>query len=309
MRQLKSTPNLNINKGETLMRTILETSLRRVGVTMAAALAVLMLPAAVNAASLEEIRERGYIDIATEDNYAPFEIMKDGEPTGFTHDVVAEFKEYADFEVRQDILPWSGLLASVRAGKYDMAITGSIISVERLRVFDFAVPTASAQHYYIKRKGDDRINGVADLDGLTVGVQAGSVLLSRLPELEAMLEETGGSLGEVVEYTSYPEIYEDLQNGRIDYTVNSIISAKSLIAQRGDDFEMGEPVSGPGFHAYPVPKGNESLLNYINEFILQLRDSGRLAELQEKWFGQAFPDLPREPIPSVEKYNELTSVE
>ncbi len=282
---------------------------RRLSVYAAALLAAIMIPAAASAASLEEIRERGYINIATEDNYAPFEIMKDGEPTGFTHDVVAEFKKYADFEVRQDILPWSGLLASVRAGKYDMAITGSIISVERLRVFDFAVPTASAQHYYIKRKGDDRIKSVADLDGLTVGVQAGSVLLSRLPELEAMLEETGGSLGEVIEYTSYPEIYEDLQNGRIDYTVNSIISAKSLIAQRGDAFEMGEPVSGPGFHAYPVPKGNESLLNYINEFILQLRDSGRLAELQEKWFGQAFPDLPREPIPSVAKYEELTSVE
>jgi len=275
----------------------------------AAFCATLALSGAASAASLDEIRERGYITIATEDNYAPFEIMRDGEPTGFTHDIVAEFREYADFEVRQEILPWSGLLAAVRAGQYDMAITGSIISTERLRVFDFAVPTASAQHYYIKRADDDRINGVADLDGLTVGVQAGSVLLSRLPELEAMLEEMGGSLGEVVEYTSYPEIYEDLSNGRLDYTVNSIISAKSLIAERGDTFEMGEPVSGPGFHAYPVPKGNEDLLEYISEFILSLRDSGRLAELQEKWFGEAFPDLPRVTITSVEEFEELTSAE
>jgi len=291
------------------MEMCLREMVRKLGICIAALIAVAVLPAAASAASLEEIRERGYISIATEDNYAPFEIMKDGEPTGFTHDIVAEFKKHADFEVRQDILPWSGLLASVRAGKYDMAITGSIVSEERLRVFDFSVPTASAQHYYIKRKGDDRIKSVADLDGLTVGVQAGSVLLSRLPELEAMLQETGGSLGEVVEYTSYPEIYEDLANGRLDYTVNSVISAKSLIAQRGDEFEMGQPVSGPGFHAYPVPKGNEDLLNYVNEFILKLRDSGRLAELQEKWFGQAFPDLPREPIPSVEKFKQLTAVE
>lgn len=285
-----------------------ETAWRRMSVYAAALLAAFMIPAAAGAASLKEIKERGYITIATEDNYAPFEIMKDGEPTGFTHDVVAEFKKHADFEVRQDILPWSGLLASVRAGKYDMAITGSIISEERLRVFDFAVPTASAQHYYIKRKGDDRIKGIADLSGLKVGVQAGSVLLSRLPELEAMLKETGGSLGEVVEYTSYPEIYEDLANGRLDYTVNSIISAKSVVSQRGDEFEIGEPVSGPGFHAYPVPKGNEELLAYMNEFILKLRDSGKLAELQKKWFGEAFPDLPREPIPSVEKFRELTAV-
>src|SRR3546814_13710224 len=111
--------------------------------------------------------------------------------------VVAELRKYAKFEIRQDILPWSGLLASVRAGKYDAAITGSIVSVERLRVFDFTMPTASAQHFYIKRKGDDRIKGVKDLSGLTVGVQAGSVLLSRLPELEQMLKKTGGKLGKV----------------------------------------------------------------------------------------------------------------
>lgn len=262
-----------------------------------------------DAASLKEIKERGYMTIATEDNYAPFEIMKDGKATGFTHDMVAELKKYAEFEIRQDILPWSGLLAAVRAGKYDAAITGSIISVERLRVFDFSVPTASAQHYYMKRKGDDRIKSIKDLSGLKVGVQAGSVLLSRLPELGAMLEKEGGSLGEVVEYTSYPEIYEDLKNGRLDYTVNSIISAKSVVAKRGDDFEMGEPVSGPGFHAYPVPKGNEELLEFINGFILKLRESGKLAELQKKWFGQDFPDLPKQPIKSVEEYEKLTATE
>jgi len=271
--------------------------------------AALALPGAAAAASLEEIKERGYMNIATEDNYAPFEIMQGDTPTGFTHDVVAELEEYAPFEIRQDILPWSGLLASVRAGKYDAAITGSIISEERLRVFDFAIPTASAQHYYIKRADDDRIQSVEDLDGMTVGVQAGSVLLSRLPELEAMLEESGGSLGRVVEYTSYPEIYEDLANGRLDYTVNSVISAQSLMRERGDDFAMGEPVSGPGFHAYPVPKGNEELLAFINEFIMHLKETGKLAEFQEKWFGQTFEDLPNEPITSVEQYRELTAAD
>ena len=91
------------------------------------------------AASLKEIQSRGYLSIATEDNYAPFEIMKDGKATGFTNDVVAELKKYADFEIRQDILPWSGLLASVRAGKYDAAITGSIIS--ELSLIHISEPT------------------------------------------------------------------------------------------------------------------------------------------------------------------------
>ena len=282
-------------------------TVRPVLLSFAILITFILAPLAAQAVSLKEIKSRGYLNIATEDNYAPFEIMKDGKATGFTNDVIAELKKYAKFEIRQDILPWSGLLAAVRAGKYDCAITGSIISTERLRVFDFAMPTASAQHYYITRKGDPRIKGGKDLSGLTVGVQAGSVLLSRLPELAAMLKESGGKMGKVVEYTSYPEIYEDLANGRLDYTVNAIVSAKSLIRKRGDTFALGDPVSGPGFHAYPVPKGNDGVLEYINEFITHLYKTGKLAELQKKWFGQAFPNLPRQSIKSVAEYNKLTA--
>ena len=274
---------------------------------LAALAAFALMPLTGQTASLTEIESRGHMNIATEDNYAPFEIMKDGKASGFSNDVVAELKQYADFEIRQDILPWSGLLASVRAGKYDCAITGSIVTEERLRVFDFTMPTASAQHYYIIRKGDNRIKGVNDLDGLKLGLQAGSALLSRLPELSAMLEKTGGKLGKVVEYTSYPEIYEDLANGRLDYVINSIVSAQNLISKRGDTFALGEPVSGPGFHAYPVSKGNEDLLEYLNGFIAHLYKTGKLAELQEKWFGRAFPDLPRQSIKSVEEFKMLTA--
>lgn len=272
-------------------------------------LAVVLFPMASPAGSLREIQARGYMTVATEDDYAPFEFVEAGKPKGFHHDVVAELRKYAKFEIRQEILPWTGLLAAVSTGKYDTAITGSIVSQERLQVFNFAPPIAGATHYYIKRQNDNRIKKVADLNGLTVGVQAGSVLLSRLPELAAMLKKTGGKLGKVVEYTSYPEIYEDLANGRLDYAVNGIINATALVKQRGDVFAIGQPVSGAGFHAWPVPKANDDLLAYLTEFVAHLRKTGKLAELQNKWFGTAFPDLPTQPIRSYEQYKKLAGLE
>jgi polar amino acid transport system substrate-binding protein len=272
-------------------------------------LAVFLLPVASSAGSLKEIQARGHMTVATEDDYAPFEFVEGGKPKGFHHDVVAELKKYAKFEIRQEILPWTGLLAAVSTGKYDTAITGSIVSQERLQVFNFAPPIAGATHYYIKRVKDNRIRGVADLNGLTVGVQAGSVLLSRLPELAAMLKKTGGKLGKVVEYTSYPEIYEDLANGRLDYAVNGIINATALVKERGNVFAIGQPVSGAGFHAWPVPKGNEDLLAYLTQFVAHLRQTGKLAELQKKWFGTTFPDLPAQPIRSFEQYKKLAGLE
>lgn len=258
------------------------------------------------AADLAQIKEKGVINVVTEDNYAPFEMIVDGKPTGFNHDVIAEFVKYVPFKVKSEVMPWTGLLPSVLSGKYDVAITGAVVTPERLRAFDFAPPYASAQHYAIIRADDNDIKTVADLSGKTVGVQAGSALLTRLPELEAMLEKSGGKLGKVVQYTSYPEAYGDLANGRLDYVINAFVPAKSLTTKRGKIFKMSVPVSGPGFHAWPVPKNNPELLALMTSFMDELRSSGKLAELQEKWFGAAMPDLPKEPIVSTEQYVELT---
>ena len=261
------------------------------------------------AADLKEIEARGTLKVATEDDYAPFNFITDGQPDGFHKDILAELKSYATkFKIEQSILPWTGLLASVSAGQYDVAITGALVTDERLNVFDFVAPVASAQHYYVKRKGDDRIKSVADLSGKVVGVQAGSALLARLPELKAMLEAKGGKLGEVVEYQSYPEAYADLANGRLDYVINAVISVNDLVKTRGDVFEKGQAVSGGGFVSWPVPKNNPQLLAFLNGFVKHLKETGKLHELQVKWFGEPFDNLPDGAITSVEQFHKLANL-
>jgi polar amino acid transport system substrate-binding protein len=256
--------------------------------------AILLLGAVspVSAASLEEIKQRGYLIVATEDDFRPFEFVKEGKATGFDNELVDELRKYAPFEIKQEILPWTGLLAGVSTGKYDIAITAAIITKERKQSLDFTSPIADATHYYVKRKSDTSTQAIKDLNGKTVGVQAGSALLARLPELETMLKQDGGKLGKVVEYTSYPEAYQDLALGRTDYVVNTIINLKALVAEKPNVFEIGQPVSGKSFPAWALKKGNADLLAYMNEFIAKQKASGKFAELQKKWFGEEFPNLP-----------------
>ncbi|RXE49589.1 amino acid ABC transporter substrate-binding protein [Chromohalobacter israelensis] len=267
----------------------------------------LSLPAL--AADLAEIQERGYMEVATEDNYAPFNFIENGEAKGFNADMLEELRDYADFEIRQEILPWTGLLAAVSNDQYDMALTGASVSDERLRVFNYTPPYASAQHFYIKRADDDSLQSVADLSGKTLGVQAGSVLLSRLPELEQMLEEQDGELGEVVEYESYPEAFADLANGRLDYVIDSAVPVNTLVASKPEIFAKGQAVSGAGYVSWPIPKDSPELLDYMTEFLAHMQESGRLAELQEKWFGESFSDLPSKPLTSVEQFHELAGLD
>lgn len=278
-------------------------------VSTAAATVVLGCFGVAQASELAAIEKQGFMKVATEDNYSPFNYIDRGKPAGINKDLLDELREYSKFDIEQEILPWTGLLASVSAGQYDVALTGAIITDARLKAFDFTPPIASAQHYFLTRADAGDINTVADLDGKTVGLQAGSALLERLPELEVMLEAQGKSLGKVVQYQSYPEAYSDLAIGRIDYVINSVVSVNEVVKSKSKVFKKGEAVSGPGFVSWPVPKENPELLAYLTEFFLHLEQTGKMAELQKKWFGESFDQLPSEAITSVEQYHKLTAVQ
>ena len=262
--------------------------------TLGLAAALLATPAlfgGAQAGSMDEIKTRGLI-VATEDDFRPFEFVKDGKATGFDNELIEDMRKSAPFEIKQQILPWTGILAGVSTGKYDAAITAVIITKERLASLEFTSPIADATHFYLKRKDDKSISSIKDLNGKTVGVQAGSAMLARLPELSAMLEKEGGKLGKVVEYTSYPEAYQDLALGRVDYVVNTVINLRTLVVEKPSTFELGQAVSGKSYPAWAVAKGNTELLNFLNGFIAKEKESGRFAELQKKWFGDSFPNLP-----------------
>ncbi|MGI4814422.1 MAG: transporter substrate-binding domain-containing protein [Janthinobacterium lividum] len=244
-----------------------------------------------HAATLDEIKKRGYIIVATEDDYRPFEFVKDGKPTGFDNEMVDVLSKYAPFQIHHEILPFTGILAGVATGKYDIAITAAVMTRDRMQSLDFVSPIADATDYYVKRKSDNSIASIKDLNGKTVGVQAGSAQLAHLSQLEAALEKQGGKMGKVVQYTSYPEAYQDLAIGRTDYVVNTIINLNTLVKEKPDVFALGQAVAARSVAAWSVKKGNADLLAYMNEFIAKQKANGTVGALQKKWFGQSF-DLP-----------------
>jgi polar amino acid transport system substrate-binding protein len=277
------------------MRPLIELAQIRVSATaFCLALLSALMPSLSGAASLEEIKKRGYMVVATEDNYPPFEFIQNGQPAGLDHDLYKLLKEWAGFEVRQEVLPWQGLLAGVASGQFDIALSAATISEQRAQQFHFTMPIAEATHYYMKRKGDTRIKSIKDLSGLTLGTQQGSSIHQRLPEVEALLQKTGGKLGKVSLYASYVEAYQDLANGRVDYVLNSVVAISDAMRKRPNDFELGEAVVPIGYHAWAIKRGNKDLLAFINRFFVEQRKNGNLYKLQEKWIGKSFPELPWE---------------
>jgi polar amino acid transport system substrate-binding protein len=247
-------------------------------------------------ATLDEIKRRGYMIVATEDDYPPFEYVVNGKPIGYDHALLAILRKSAPFEIRQEILPWQGILPGVASGKYDVALSAAVITDERAKSLDFTMPIAESTMAYVKRKGDSSIKTISDLSGKTLGVQQGGASFQVLPSLEADLKKSGGTLGKVVQYGAFSEAYQDLVNRRIDAVVHNIVSLSTLVNEKPEVFELGQRVGEKSYAAWAVQKGNRSVLDYLNTFLAQQKASGSMKQLQVQFLKINFEDLPSQPM-------------
>ncbi len=269
---------------------------RRGLIAGAAGLAAFGPPALARADTLGAIKQRGTLVAATEDDYQPFEFYKDNVLTGYDMELLALLKPNLPFQVQDNVVPWTGILPGVSTGKYDMAITAILVTKARLQVLDFLSPVAESVNYYLKRANDTKINSIKDLSGLKLGVEAGSAMLTQLPQLAAMLAKTGGTLGPIQQYQGYPEAYQDLALGRLDYVVNTQLSLFAIQAARPGVFAVGQAVSEPSYVAWATQKGNTDLVALFNKLLLATRADGSMYKLQQKWFGTTFESMPEQPI-------------
>ena len=247
-------------------------------------------------ASLDEIKKRGYMSVATEDDYPPFEAVVNGKPVGYDHALLALLRKQAGFEIRQEILPWQGILPGVASGKYDSAVTAAVITDERAKSLDFTMPISESTMAYVKRTGDDRIKSIKDLSGMALGVQQGGASFQVLPALEAELKKTGGRLGQVVQFGNFSEAYQDLINKRIDAVIHNIVSLSTLVAEKPAQFTLGERVGDKSYAAWAVKKGNADLLQFLNAFLAGEKSNGDFKKLQAEYLKITFDDLPNEPL-------------
>ncbi|MEO0532665.1 MAG: transporter substrate-binding domain-containing protein [Cyanobacteria bacterium P01_A01_bin.123] len=245
---------------------------------------------------LNKINQRGFLLVATEDDYPPFEFLVNGQPTGFDHELLERLKQAVSFDIQQEILPWQGLLPGVAEGKYDVALTAAIITDERVETLDFTMPIAESTIAYVKRKEDGSIQSITDLSGKVLGVQAGGASLEAVPDLESTLQAAGGTLGEIKQYRNFTEAYQDLVSGQVDAVLNNIVSLSVLVDEKPAIFELGTRVSPQAYAAWAVQRGNQDLLALLNQFLSDLKETGEFKQLQEKWLKITFDGLPDQPL-------------
>ncbi|MGH2688023.1 MAG: transporter substrate-binding domain-containing protein [Actinomycetota bacterium] len=202
-----------------------------------AAAAMALAPAAPAAAgTLDDIRARKEVVVGTEAGYAPFEFVKDGKIIGYhadLFDLVMKDLRAEGIKVTQLDVPFQALLAGLQGKKFDAVVTALFATEERARRFAFTVPTAVGTATIITRAGNSGVGRPEDLSGKVVGAPQGTRYLAAAKALSEDLAKQGKApIKEIREYVGFAEIYPDVENGRLDATLNGLPNALYLIKQQ-----------------------------------------------------------------------------
>jgi polar amino acid transport system substrate-binding protein len=255
----------------------------------AACLASFSLPASAET-TLEKIKRTGELTVGTEAAFPPFEFVQDGKIVGYGSDILAVV--VADLGVKklnQLDLPWQGILPGVLAGKFDFVATTVGINEERAKRYAYTFPIADGMPYTMKRKGDTSITKIADFNGKVLATQLASSTEPVSRALDEKLKKDGGpGLKELKLFTSFPESYVALANGEVDAVMQSLPALAVAVKEKPELFELAVATPKEGGYTYlawVTRPDDKDLRDAISATIKKMRDDGRLATLQKKWFG------------------------
>lgn len=236
--------------------------------------------------TMERIMRTKQVTVGTEAAFPPFEFIEDGEIVGYGKDILDHIVETSEWELEQLDLPWQGILPGLLAEKFDFVATTVSVRPERVTKYAFTVPIAEGTTWTMKRAGDDRIETVEDLSGMVVGTQLASAGEAAAEDFAAELEAEGAApYADLKLYTSYPESYLALANGEVDVVVQSLPNLAVVVDEQPGVFELVGAIGELSYMGWVTRPEDTDLRDFLSEKILEMRDSGYLYELQDKWFG------------------------
>jgi polar amino acid transport system substrate-binding protein len=263
-----------------------------------AAFALSLTGAAYADDALSKVKAAGVLKVGTETEFAPFDFIDAGAHVGLNVDLFEEIGKELGVKVEWVTLPWDGVLPGLQAGKFDYVAGPATITKARMEHYRFSPPIAEATVALLKRKGDAAVTKPEDIGGKIVG--AGKAT-SQLAQLKAFGDTLPGKV-DAREYVGFNEAYADLAAGRIVAVGNSLPNIAFVAKQRPDTFEVVLPTFGTKTYFGFIGRKDAdyaSLDDAIQAAMLKIKADGRMAKIQQKWFGTTFDTPDAVPTPNL----------
>jgi polar amino acid transport system substrate-binding protein len=245
--------------------------------------------------ALEEIQKRGKLLVGLEAGYQPFEMQDSkGNIVGFDVDMAYEmgkaiFGEGGEKKVELVNTAWEGIIPALMTHKFDIIMSGMTILQSRNLKVNFCEP-----YYYIgqclliQKKDQDKYKSCKDLN------KKGVIVTSKLGVTGAFTAEKLMPKAELRLFKTEAEPALQVANGLADAFIYDEPQVR-VFAAKYKDKTVGifDPIGYEPL-AWAIRKGDPDFLNWLNNFLRQVRGDGRWEQLKQKWFVYYIEEMAKE---------------
>jgi polar amino acid transport system substrate-binding protein len=230
---------------------------------------------------MQSIKDKGVLVVGTASGYPPYEFVdtasSDHHVAGIDMALAKAIADKLGVKLKIEDMSFDALLSSLTAGKVDLAIAGINPTDERKKTVDFSdIYLTSHQKLLIRKEDADKFKALDDFNGKTIGAEKNTT-----QEKLAKSEMPNSSL---VALDKVPSLVLELTNKKIDgIVVESIVAQQYLTANPDLTFSDAAFKNDNKDTALAVTKGNDDLLEIINEVIKENKDNGNFNKWIEEY--------------------------
>lgn len=220
--------------------------------------------------------------VGTNAEFPPFEyINNSGEIDGFDIQLIKAVGEEMGYQVEIQNMEFKSLLGSLKSGALDAVIAGMTVTDERRESVDFTTTYYTATQHIIVTVDSD-ITSLEQLNGKKIAVQEGTtgdLLVTPEDDNEIITDKNT----EVKRFKKGTDAIIELKNGSVDAVVIDANPAKEFVRVNEGVLKNIEITDIKEEYAIAVSKGNEQVVDDINEGIRRIKENGVFDELVETY--------------------------
>ena len=233
------------------------------------------------AGALDDIQKRGSLRVGMEPGYMPFELTNQkGEIIGFDVDMAKRIAKAMGVKLEIVSTAWDGIIPALLTQKFDMIMSGMTLTQERNLSINFATPyILIGQSILLNKKFEKDVKSYKDLNDPKYTIAS---------KLGTTGEQATKRMIPNAKYISYETEQEgtlELLNGKIDAFIYDLPFNTIAYSEKGKGkiVHLNEPFTKEPL-AWAIRKGDVDFLNWLNNFMAQIKYDGDYDKIYNKWF-------------------------
>ncbi|MGE5495578.1 MAG: basic amino acid ABC transporter substrate-binding protein [Burkholderiales bacterium] len=226
-----------------------------------------------SAEASEAPAEKEKLIMVTNAEFPPYEYFENDKIVGIDAEIAQLIADKLGMEIEIQNMNFDSLIAAVQSGKADICLAGMTVREDRKSAVDFSITYATGKQVIIVKE-DSPIASPDDLAGKKIGVQqstTGDFYCS---------EDYGDDT--VVRFNKGADAVLALSQGKVDAVVIDNEPAKVFVSQN-PGLKILETEYVLEDYAVAVNKGKPELLEAINKTLEELKQSGELKAIIDKY--------------------------